>query len=152
MTFPSTIGTKQENLAQAWYIARLTASDLKTESQNIYNATASDTRADIIISYATRLADIRDRLAASSGVSGIAAYAQAQIDDDQIDIVTEFQNMIDAIDTTVTWIVANFPKDGSDYLLEKKFNANGRTTARLLTVAQLATLRTLVSSIIATID
>ena len=58
--------------------------------------------------------------------------------------------VIAAIDGVTAWIVANFPKDGSGFLLAQTWGANAPAD-RVFTPAQLAAFRTQLDSLIATI-
>jgi hypothetical protein len=155
MAFPSTTGSRQENLSQAWLVARDTASGIKNRSQNLYDrCAAGDTSALTILDYATYLADMKLRLDQVTSVGGIVAYAQAQIDDATFDIAAEYTAMATQIGVTLSWIDDNFPKDGSGYLLAVKFKTGdpGRTEPRLLSSAQTAGLQTALQALLATID
>jgi len=155
MAFPSSTGSKQENLAQAWLVCRTTAGGIKSRSQNLYNiCAAGDVSALTILDYATYLADMKLRLDSATSVGGLAAYAQAQINDATLDVAAEYSAMATQIGVTLSWIDDNFPKDGSGYLLAMKFKAGdpGRTEARQLTTAQTAGLQTALQALLATID
>lgn len=155
MAFPSTTGSRQENLSQAWLTARNVASGIKDKTQNLHDkCAAGDTSALTILDYATYLADMKLRLDQITSISGIAAYAQAQIDDGTFDVAAEYSAMATQIGVTLSWIDDNFPKDGSGYLLAMKFKAGdpGRTEARQLTTAQTAGLQTALQALLATID
>lgn len=155
MAFPSTLGSKQESLAAAWSAARNTATTIKSRSQSLHDqCAAGDVSATTILDYATMLADMKYRLEQVTNVGGIAAYAQAQINDPTIDIAAEYLSMATQIDTTISWIITNFPKDGSGYLLAVQFSGDnsGRTVPRQLSSAQTAGLRTILQALIATID
>jgi hypothetical protein len=145
MAFPSSTGTVQDSLAQAWATARNTASSIKGRAQALSTqAAAGSIGSSAILDFATYLADAKIALTKAAQTGGIAAYAQAQINDPNIDIAAEFTAMMGAIDTTTAWVVDNFPKDGSGFLLARSFQAGstGRTVDRQFTPAQTATLRT----------
>lgn len=155
MAFPSATGTVQDSLAQAWAVARATASTVKASAQTLNTRSAAGNVASSeILDFATYLADAKIALTKASQTGGIAAYAQAQINDSNVNIATEFTNMMNAIDGTIGWVVANFPKDGNGFLLARQFQAGstGRTVDRQFTPAQTATLRTTLDTLIATIN
>lgn len=153
MSFPSNTGTKQDDLAGAWAIARGIAAEVKTRSVLLRSTSlAGPISAWSIIDYATFLADAKVAFARCSSLSGINAYAQAQIGDATINVATEFSNMVSQLNATVAWIIANFPKDGGGFLLAATWLADGRITYRTLTTAQTAGLRTALDALIATID
>ena len=60
--------------------------------------------------------------------------------------------MATQLNATRDWIIANFPKDASGYLLYQQFDASGNVTVRQLSTASLAGLRTVLAALIATID
>lgn len=155
MAFPSTIGSKQESLAAAWTAARNAATTIKQRSQTLHDqCAAGDISVLSILDYATVLADMKLRLSQISAIPGLSAYAQTQVNDGTLDVAAEYNTMATQLDATVSWIINNFPKDGSGYLLAVQFHAdnNGRTTPRKLNTTQTASLRTVLQALIATID
>lgn len=107
--------------------------------------------APVVINMFARLRAERNALTAAAATPGIGAYAQAQKGDDQLDIATEFNAMVAAIDAAANWISTNAPKDGNGYLLLSQFGING-LTHRQFTAQQLGGLRTLVQAISDTIE
>lgn len=104
----------------------------------------STTIFDVVIN----LRSARSQLQAAASVPGIAAYAQAQKGNPSLDIVAEFTAMVNAIDGVVSWVVANFPKDGTGtYLLAQTMGAEGPVD-RQFSPAQTAGLRTALDSVI----
>jgi len=155
MSFPSSTGTVQDNLAQAWHLARSVASALKQRANALRTAAAAGTvGSSAILDFATYLAEAKLMFNKAAALPGIAAYARAQIDDPTLDIVAEFQAMVAKLDDTTAWVTANFPKDGSGFLLARQFQAGntGRTTDRQFSIAQTATLRLALDALIAAID
>ncbi len=154
MTFPSNSGTRQDNLDVAWNTARATAGNIKTRTTALRTMLNSNTGSSAILTYATFLADARLILQKVATTPGIAAYAQQQINDGSINIAAEFTAMVSALDAVVSWIVTNFPKDGSGFLLATQFDGanNGRTTDRQFTTVQTAGLRPALDNLLATID
>src|SRR3990167_6800386 len=145
MAFPSATGTKQDSLALAWERARSVAATVKSRTQTLRDQSAAGpTAVGEILNYATVLAEMRLALARSQSVSGIGAYAQAQVADPALNVATEFSNMLSTLDATTAWIVTNFPKDAGGFLLAVTFTADntGRTQFRTLSSAQTAGLRT----------
>lgn len=150
MAFPSS--TTKDSLASAWGLIQGRAAQIKIHAQEISNTSAAgDISAKVIVDYATILADAVVAIDKAAAISGIAAYASAQIGDPTLDVVTEFTNMRAAIVATRNWIIANFPKDANGYLLFVSFTADGRYTFRNLTTTQTAGLRTQIAALIATI-
>lgn len=155
MTFPSNTGTKQDDLAMAWARARTTAASIKSRATALRNAAqAGSIGSSAILDFATMLADAKLALQRSASTGGIAAYAQEQVNDNTINVATEFSTMMASLDSITSWITINFPKDGNGFLLAVQFagDGTGRTTDRQFTAVQTAGLRTALDSLIATID
>jgi hypothetical protein len=155
MPFPSNSGTTQISLSDAWTLTRSYMNLIKTNTQQL--RTASETgnvNAEYILTYATKLIDYKVELQKTVNVTGLAAYAQEQINNPTINIVTEYNAVIQALDSVVAWIINNMPKDQDGYLLITQFAAqnNGRTTSRSFAPAQTAGLRTTLDSLLSTID
>ena len=153
MAFPSSQGSKPNTLSQALENISAAAGSVKSAAQQIKAASLSGPiGANNVITYVGDLADWRDRISTLAATPGLAAYAQAQYNDGTLDIVAAFNAMLTQIDATRSWVVTNFPKDGSGNLLEKKFDANGRVSLNTFSTATLATFRTQLDALIATID
>lgn len=140
-------------LKEAFEFVRQAASTIKSGASDLKAlAQGTSTGASSIVKFALLLAEQRDILETYASTPGLGAYAQEQVNDENLNIVTEYQTMVGAIDDTVEWIVENFPADTNDYLLERKFQSDGRTTERTFTSAQLSGLSTQLDALIATID
>jgi hypothetical protein len=83
---------------------------------------------------------------------GLAAYARAQVDDPNYDVVAEFNAMLSAINSAKTTLINMFPKDGSGYILYQKIQANGSLENRTFTAVQLVGAVAEIDAVIATID
>ena len=89
---------------------------------------------------------------AAASTPGIAAYAQEQLGSPTLDVAAEFTAMLNAASSLRTWIFNNFPKDaGSGAWLVQSHNDSGVPTSLMFTTAQLATFRTNVDTLLATI-
>lgn len=153
MAFPSTVGTKPDTLSDAWEGARSTAGLVKLLSQNLKALSlAGNVPSSNIKNYLTELSQAKTILVRYGAVPGLAAYAQAQVNDNTLDVSASFTAMINAIDACGSWVLTNFPKDASGYLLAEQWNANGTTVDRLFSTATLANFRTQLDGLIATID
>jgi hypothetical protein len=151
MAFPSASGTQAETLESAWAGARATASKVKQIAQQIRAASvAGPVAAQQLLDFLAQLATQQERLAACAAVTGIGSYAQQQFP--SLNLSAEFSSMQTAITNVRTWMVNNFPKDGSGYLLARQFDGTGRTTDRTFSTAALADFRTQLDGLIATID
>lgn len=152
MAFPSSGGTRK-SLARAYLSAINQAAGVKTQAQELKNdSVAGSISAKRVVDFATYLADAEDLFDQVSAVPGIGQYARDQINDQTLDVATEFEDMINEIVATRDWITTNFPQDGSGYLLMLQFDLNGRYTIRMLSTAATAGLRTQLDLLIATID
>jgi len=83
---------------------------------------------------------------------GLAAYAQAQVNDPSYNIVAEFTAMRDAMVSARDTLIAMFPKDGNGFILWQTINANGGLVNRTFTAVQLVGAVTQVNNVIAAID
>lgn len=95
-------------------------------------------------------------LQTAAATPGIADYAKPQKDDEFLDVVAEFNGVISAIDNVTNWIATNFPTltdpiSQVKYLSALTLGPNGPID-RQFTPAQTAGLRTVLQSLIATID
>ena len=81
---------------------------------------------------------------------GLGAYAQQQKNNAALDVVAEFNTMLAALTNVTNWIANNFPKDANGFLLAQTLGAT-RPTDRTFTTAELATFRTQLDALIATI-
>lgn len=150
MAFPSSAG--QDDLDTAWTAIRASAGRVKVESQRLSaQSVAGDIEAQVVVRYADALASCNDQFARYTVVPGLVAYVRAQINDDTLDIVAEYNTMLTQINAVRNWIIANFPKDANGFLLYHTFGATGRIVQRTLTPAQTAGLRTQLDALIATI-
>jgi hypothetical protein len=153
MAFPSAGGTKANSLADAWDRVRAVAAAVKRSAQNLNTLSlAGPIAGTSIVRFCGDLADARDTFTQLAAVSGLGAYAQEQVADPALNIANEFTAMLNAIDSTRTWITTNFPKDGGGFLLAVSFDANGRTVERTFDTATLAGFRTQLAALISTID
>lgn len=152
MAFPSSVG-RPYILSNAWEGARKYAGILKTSATNLRALSAAGpvTSSDIL-NFQVLMADIKAQLQTLAAVPGLAAYAQAQVNDNTLDVAASFTAMTTAIDNTGGWVITNFPKDGSGFLLAQQFNGGGRPTDRTFSTATLAGFRTQLDALIATID
>lgn len=89
---------------------------------------------------------------AVASIPNVAAYAQAQEDDDQYDVAAEFVAMVGAIEDAIAWIATNIPKDGGGFAAIQTWNANGTITERSFSAAATAGLVTELQAVTATIS
>ena len=152
MAFPSEGGSRAAT-ARVWLDTRNAARMVKAQANTLNTASAAGPiSAKDVLDFATTLADAIDRFNAAKVVPGIAAFAQNQLNDATVDIVTEFNNMVTGCVNVRDWIVNNFPKDASGYLLFISFTAAGRYAYRQFSSTQTAGMRTQLATLIAAID
>lgn len=137
-------------LATAWGQVRGTAAHIKQQSVDLNNA-SSVTRMTVL-HYCNALADALARLDQYAAVTGLAAYAQNELNDSSLNIATEFSTMRTQIVTLQDWIVANFPKDASNNLIVYSFDSTKRFADIALTTAQLSAFKTQLNGLINTIN
>lgn len=102
--------------------------------------------------YYERLTGAVNTLNTAKTIPGIAAYAQAQLNDPALDVAAEFTAVVDAIETLRVWIVANFPVGAGGALLYHTLNeSTGELVNMQFTIAQLATFRSEAAVLLATI-
>ena len=153
MPFPSNQGTKADDLARAWDLARNTAGQVKVAAQRVRNDSASaPIDATRILNLANVLGNARGSLSRAAAVPGIAAYAQEQVNDPSLDVANAFVQMQAQITAVMNWILAAFPADVNGYLLYVRVDSNGVLSYRTFDSAATAGLRTQLDALIATID
>jgi hypothetical protein len=83
------------------------------------------TASDILDGLLQTLVIGKATLMAASGTPGIGAYASEQYADvPGYNVATEFTAMMDEINTTITFLVQNYPKDADGNLKKLSFNAD----------------------------
>jgi len=97
------------------------------------------------------LINAKAQLTAAAGTAGIVDYAKAQTGNASLNIVTEWQAMMDAIDAVGAQILSDVPTGAGGFRLVESWTASG-ISVRQFTTAQTASLRTALSALIATID
>jgi protein involved in sex pheromone biosynthesis len=153
MAFPSLGGSKQDNLSAAWESVRGLAASVKSRATSLRSQAAAGSIPSVsILNFAGFMANVKDAFNRAASINGMAAYAQEQIGDNTVDIVAEFTAMTAQVSAVIQWVIDNFPKDGSGFLLATTLDANGREQQRLFTTAQTATFRTALNGLIAAID
>lgn len=140
-----------QNQADGFRTANGTALALKNEMTiRVANMAAGNVGVDYILDIVDRLVKAVVVLNSVAAIPGIGAYAQAQINDQNLNLATEFAAMVSAAETARNWIVTNMPSDGT-YILAAMLAANGTLTYRQFTPAQTSTLRSNLNALIATI-
>ncbi len=105
------------------------------------------TSAKDILDYAEQLRRAKAQLATLVAVPGIAAYAQEQLG---ASISADYNTMIAALDATVAWIAANFPKDANGFGLAFTLGAGASVVWRLFPASALGGYRTALTALAGT--
>lgn len=113
---------------------------------------AGNVAANVILEAWFNLKAQKARLQSLGATPGIAAFAQEQYNNANLNIVTEFNSVIAAIDNVTANIEGTFPKDASGFLLAAQFGGDGTISYRQFTPAQLATLAGLLNTLAGTIS
>lgn len=129
MAYPTgTLGIVLSNIDQR--IANLKQFCIQARDRSQAGPITSGTIIDTFIN----LQGDRNALIQARSVQGLAEYAQAEKGDNTLDIVVEFNEVIATIETTAAWIQANFPKDGSGFLLSQTLEVTGPVDRTFTTV------------------
>jgi hypothetical protein len=154
MPFPSS----SSDLASGLALALKVAQNVRGRASSLSGASlAGPLSGGQIVDFAAFLADQRLTLDTVRQMNGIGPYAQSQLGSPALDIAAEFTAMLNAIDSTIAWMLTNFPTitDGSGtYLALLSWNGsnNGRTVFRQFSTAVLAGFRVQLDSLAATIS
>lgn len=149
MAFPSTSGSMAaaaQDLPGASIAARVKS---KVESVSRLSA-QGPMSAKSILNMHEDLCSARDYFNRLRQVPGIAAYAQALLNEPTIDLAAEFTDMLAQIESTIAWTVTNFPVS-SGWLQVMQWNGD-RFEWRTLSTAALAAYRSQLDAVAATID
>jgi hypothetical protein len=152
--FPTLSGSVHDDLSVAWTKARVAAGYIKQQTLSLKAlSVAGNVGSTQILDYLTMLTLQKASLQNSAAIPGIDVYAQNQTGT-SIDITVSFNAMVSAINTVGSWIMTNFPKDASGFLLAKQWEAGntGRTVDRQFTTSDLAAFRTQLDALLATLN
>lgn len=128
-----------------------TAIQLKATLQSqVASMAAGNVNASTVLGVYVRLKRDDTTLAAAAGTSGIVQYARNVKNNQSLDVVAEFTAMRSAIADAISWVDTNFPASGG-YIQSHQISG-GVVTERSFSPAQTAGFRTVLNSVIATID
>jgi hypothetical protein len=151
--FPTTTGSTPLTLNEGLTIARNIATQIKLQVVNVLlpGAQTNGISSQVLLQMPQTYTNWIATLNSAAAISGMAAYAQAQLNND-VNIATQFSVMISAITAVVNWIDANFPStDG--YLEYAQLNAaTGLVSYVTFTPTQLAGLVPLLQALQAALD
>lgn len=130
--------------------AKSLALDLKQYLESRRTQFQSATNADAVVDVYFKCAAFLNEIAAIKAEPGdIVQYARDQENDQNYDVIAEFNGLETAVTTLADTIHTAFPKDGNDYLLEKKLNNITRQyELRQFSSAQLSALITDMDAVI----
>lgn len=151
MPFPSTSGSKIA-LERAWASLMASAGRIKGKAQSLRDASLQPTRGTLILSVMDDLLASQAAMQAMANTPGLEAYARAQISDPTLDLVAAFNAVIGNVNAVRDWVVANIPKDANNYLLLQTISASGARIDREFSSLTLSGLRTVLDTLIASID
>lgn len=100
-----------------------------------------------VISYAATLP------ATSAFQSALTAYVQQQVGDPTLDVLTSYQTSLSALNSLISAIAADYPKDAAGHTLDRVMNATtGDVTEVSVTGANLPTTLPAISAWLSTIS
>ena len=150
MAFPST--KTKEGLSLVFGRVQRDAASLRGGASALRNRITADTvNATHVLALAASIGNLIAAFNAAATTPGLEAYAREQINDPTLNIAAEFNTMVSAAQACLNWIIANFPKDGSGYLLAATMDANGQTVYRSFPASSLGGLATALDTLIAAI-
>lgn len=147
MAFPASGKT---TLRQAWEGVTANATRIKRMAQELV-AKSEITRRGVL-DYENAMTDSLVTLDGYVTTQGLLAYAQNELNDNTINLSSEFTTMRAQIVATQDWIVNNFPKDALGNLAVYAFNTNKQYVDINLTAGQLTAFKTQLNALIVTID
>lgn len=149
MAFPASSPLLADELSKA----KNEASRIKGVATSIKaTSLAGDTPRYQLITFMGQLNSALAIFNATRSTPNIASYAQTQLGAPGLDVAAEFTAMMNATTALRDWIFTNFPKDVGGAWLVYSYDNAGVQTSLVFTTAQLATFRTNVDSLLATIS
>jgi hypothetical protein len=124
---------------------------IKRLAQDVRTEATGNLPAPRIITLYTSLNEWKATINAAAAVAGIVTYIRDQKNDQALNVAGEAGTVVTAIDGVLGWVSANFPRDADGYMLYQKFSGN-TTVDRTFAPATTATLRTLLDTLIGTIN
>lgn len=124
---------------------------IKVQSQARSAALSNGATAHVVIAIRSEMIRAIDRLNELKTTPGLVAYAKEQKNDVLLDVVTEFNAVIAAMQAVVSEIETTFPVDGNGYLLREKWSATD-TSPRQFTSGNVANLKTQLDGVVAMIE
>lgn len=148
MAFPSS----SISLAEILLTARNHIANVRSLAQSASTTLAAGSvDTNYIVRFMSECRTLIGAIAQWKLVSGIDAAATAQWPNYAGNLTTDLTAVSNAAQGCIDWIVTNFPKDGSNYMLGFQLVADGTLTPRSFTPAQTAGLRTAITNFLNTI-
>lgn len=150
MALPSN-QSKPETLAEALEKFKAQTGSIKFNAQDIRGRSAGGpVSATDVVNYANGLRLGRIELTRLANLPGLGAYAAGEYP--TLNLASDYSACVAQIDATLAWIGNNSPKAASGEILERKIDLGGVVTVNTFTTSQLATFRSQLDLLIATID
>lgn len=129
------------------------AQSVKAQAQNaLATLQSSNVSTNFVFLFLDQMGGLINTLNSWSSVSGLNAFATANLPGYGGTLTTEIAAVISAAQACIGWVVTNFPKDSTQtYILAETLNSDGTRTQRVFTPAQTAGLQTLLQAFIASI-
>ena len=146
------MGFKTEGLAKAYSKAQNESIRVKAFATQARNALiAGNISANAVIQIMSNLKSTIEVWDSVSSLSGIAAYARDQEDDQTYNVVAEFLAMRNGAVAVRDWVITNFPKSAGGFIEKDTLESDGAISVRVFTPAQTAGLQTALADLIAAI-
>jgi hypothetical protein len=147
MAFPSTLGIPY-TLNLGWQSAMSIAAQIKTQALSLVTQINQGTiSGNLLVGIPAQFYSYTSQLTTIGAVTGMQAYAQAQINIPGENITTDFTNMLNAMSAVSTWITSNFPVDTGGFLQYSSYGANGTIIYATFSSTQLAPLVSLLNTL-----
>jgi hypothetical protein len=126
------------------------ANSLKTYAQSIVTlCQANNCGGNDVKGIFLALINLITRFNAIAAIPGIAAYAQAQENDNTYDVVAAFNGLLSLVATARDWITTNIPQS-SGYVLLEQWSSSG-IAVRVFSNSDTTGLQTALNNVIASI-
>ena len=147
MAYPAATVT----LSKALDIVDTQAAVFKSESARYAKLFATDSTANQIGQMFDVISRARSLMTSAASTTGLAAYAQTQKGDNNLDVAAEYTAMFNAATAVLSWVADNIPKDVNGFAAVKMYDVDTGVTDRSFTAVQLASLVTLLNTLNATV-
>ena len=128
------------------------AQNIKSVGQNsLATMQAGTIDANFVFKLLDNLNSVISLLNLWAAVTGLNAYATANLPAYQGTMTADITTVVNAAQTCINWIVANFPKDAGGFIQALTLNADGSRTAATFTSTQTVGLQTALQALIATV-